>query len=91
MVWRACPTLPRQVLGEEGFDEREQLTRWPCVAHCGGRASTEVLLEPCAGQFQQLRRRLKIDLGPDDVLVPEIRRQQRQLGVDVDTVTPPRP
>jgi len=33
----AGPTLARQILGEEGFDEREQLPR-RCVAHCGGCA-----------------------------------------------------
>jgi hypothetical protein len=48
-----------------------------------------VLLEPAAGQFQQLRRRLQISLGSDDVLVAEIGRQQGQLGVDIDTLVCP--
>ena len=30
----------------------------------------QMLFEPAAGQFQQLRRRLQIDLGADDVLCP---------------------
>jgi hypothetical protein len=49
----------------------------------------QVLLEPAAGQFQKLRRRLQIDLGADDVLVAEIGRQQGQLGVDIDSLVCP--
>ena len=48
-----------------------------------------MLFEPSAGQFKKLRRSPKIDLGPDDVLVSEIRRQRRQLGVNVHSVTRP--
>ena len=37
----------------------------------------------------RLRRRLQVDLGADDVLMAEIRRQRRQLGVDIDALVGP--
>ena len=48
-----------------------------------------MLLEPSAGQFKKLRRRLQIDFGPDNVLMSEIGRQRWQLGVDIDTLVRP--
>ena len=48
-----------------------------------------MLCEPGAGKFQQLRRRLQVDLGANDVQMAEVGRQQRQLGVNIDALGGP--
>src|SRR6266851_4155706 len=45
--------------------------------------------ESTAGKFQQLWRRLEVDLGAEHVLVAEISRQPRQLGVNVHPLVRP--
>jgi hypothetical protein len=42
-----------------------------------------MLFESTTGELQQLWGRLKVDLGAKDILVAEIRRQPRQLGLNI--------
>ena len=48
-----------------------------------------MLFEARAREFQELRGRLQIDLGANDVLMPEIGRKPGELGVDVSTFLRP--
>lgn len=48
-----------------------------------------MLFEARACEFQELRRCLQIDLGANEVLVPEIGRKPGELGVNVSTFLRP--
>ena len=48
-----------------------------------------MLFKSTTGQIEQLWGRLEVDLGAEDILVAEIRRQPRQPSLDIHTRTRP--
>jgi hypothetical protein len=48
-----------------------------------------MFFKPAACELEQLRRRQQIDLGAENVLVTEVSRELRQLGMDIDAFNRP--